>query len=249
MSCSDWIVRGASLALALAAPAGATASTLVVRSTGPSAKLFPPGKPLADTAQFELKANDSVTLLDAHGTRTLAGPGSFTASSPPNASAPGITSRVAALADAGGVRRARIGAVRGAVPADPAKAPNVWYVDSTHSATVCVADAGTLTLWRPAGAAAELTVSGPKGEAKLPFAEGQTTMAWPANLPVLDGSRYTLAWGGGAAPVSLDFAVVGPRPDALDGVAALLIRRGCQRQLDMLIETVAVPAPSTSTPG
>ncbi len=39
----------------------------------------------------------------------------------------------------------------------------------------------------------------------------------------------------------LKFAVLGSNPQGLEDTAAALIKNGCQAQLDLLIETVAVP--------
>ena len=58
--------------------AGATlAETIVVKSVGPSARAYPPGKSIADNSKVALKAGDSLTILDGRGTRVLKGPGSF----------------------------------------------------------------------------------------------------------------------------------------------------------------------------
>ena len=56
----------------------AQAQSIVVRSSGPSATVYPQGKKLAVNAKVTLKPGDKLTVLDKAGTRVLAGPGSFT---------------------------------------------------------------------------------------------------------------------------------------------------------------------------
>jgi hypothetical protein len=79
---------------------------IVLRSTGPSAALYPAGKKLFGNVRLTLKAGDQIEWLDAQGTRTLRGPGVFTAGDT-NVSA----SSVAALARPSAAR-SRLGAVR-----------------------------------------------------------------------------------------------------------------------------------------
>ena len=61
----------AAASAALLVSTSATAAVLVVRSSGPSAGAYPPGKALSDTHKLNLKANDTIVLLDSRGTRTL----------------------------------------------------------------------------------------------------------------------------------------------------------------------------------
>ena len=65
-----WAKGAVALGMAVAVGAGtpAWADSLVVRSSGPSAGSYTPGKKLADGGALLLKAGDVVTLLDAKGT-------------------------------------------------------------------------------------------------------------------------------------------------------------------------------------
>ena len=111
--------------LALAGSSASAASVLVVRAAGPSAKAYPAGKVLPDSARIALKSGDSIFLLNANSTRTLRGPGTFT-----------VASATSAAAIAG--RRSRFGATRtGELPRNPSP----WNVDVTQSGRICVADA------------------------------------------------------------------------------------------------------------
>lgn len=245
--------RAGTLALVMAGgTSGAVvqAATMVVRASGPVASAYPPGKALADTARITLGASDSITLLDAKGTRTLKGPGVFSPQSAPNAVASGTATTLAALVATGGERRARIGAVRGAVFGNPMQAPNLWYANVGKSATVCVANPAALTMWRPGGSdAAAATISGTGRSETVQWSKGQTVRSWPASLPVSEGATYMIGWQDGAT-TTLRFAIVGVQAASggLEDMATTLIRHGCQAQLDQLIDTAAVP-PATAAAG
>ncbi|MDQ4088435.1 MAG: hypothetical protein M3177_10575, partial [Pseudomonadota bacterium] len=71
------LTRCAVAALLVAGAASAAANVLVVRSSGPSTKSYPPGRSLPDNARIQLQAGDTVVLLSSAGTRTFRGPGSF----------------------------------------------------------------------------------------------------------------------------------------------------------------------------
>jgi hypothetical protein len=248
----SWILNsskaraGIAAAMALALAGAASAETLVVRSSGPSARSYPPGKAIPETQKIVLKANDQVIILDGRGTRTLKGPGSF---SPIVASTRATDSRstFAALVTQRSERRARIGAVRGATVANPGatRSPNLWFVDMERSSSTCVLDPNAITLWRaePAGPATVTVTRASDGKsATLGWTAGQSTHAWPAEMPVANGAEYRLSWPGALQPTVLKFAVLDPNPQGgLENMAAELIRHGCEAQLDLLIETVAVP--------
>ena len=124
----------ASAALVLAISSASVATVLVVRAAGPSAKVYPPGKALPESAKIQLQPGDSVMLLNTNGAETLRGPGTFA-----------VAATGENLADAAN-RRARFSAMRSAaVPLNPSP----WNLDITQSGKICVADAGKLTLWRP----------------------------------------------------------------------------------------------------
>lgn len=227
-------VRPLVAAALLAGSGAALADILVVRSSGPSAKSFPPGKRLPENARISLKPSDQLVVLDGRGTRIIRGPGTFSAGAP-------AVGRVAAAAPEAG-RRARIGAVRG-VETGELRPPSLWHVDVARSSNVCVADPSRLTLWRadPSGAV-DLDIGSPGGATRrLSWQPGSSTLAWPSDLPVADGAEYRLSWRGAAAPTALRFRAVPARPAGLEDLAETLIRNRCEAQLDLLIETVKLP--------
>lgn len=221
--------------------AQAAAETMVVRATGPSAATYRPGSKLADGGSLVLKAGDVVTLLDARGTRTLRGPGSFHGAAAASA-APANGVMLSALLDTKRVRRARTGAVRGGVgeaPATPPRRPNLWMVDISQSGTLCIADPAAVRLWRvDAARPATVRISGEGVQATASFGTGESVAAWPVAAPVRDGAAYRLTDGSRA--VDVRFALLDPASSGLDGMASGLIAHQCTAQLDLLVETAAL---------
>lgn len=236
-------LAGAALCAALLTAAPALAESLVVRASGPSAGGFSPGKKLADGQSITLKAGDTLTLLDGRGTRTLKGPGVFGtgASATGGAGSP----RIASFLGTRDNRRARTGAVRSGTGSVQPKSPNLWYVDASQSANVCVPDASAVKLWRPVSAdAMTVSISGSGGKAEIAFAAGESLVDWPvAEAPVTEGATYMLNGAGMTKPSAIKFTVLSPDAAGLESTASTLIERGCDAQLDLLIETVALPDP------
>ncbi|GLV23365.1 hypothetical protein TomMM35A_32040 [Sphingobium sp. TomMM35A] len=229
------------VALGMAAALGAApawADSLVVRSSGPSAGSYAPGKKLGDGGSLLLKAGDVVTLLDAKGTRTLRGPGRFSVAAA--AATPATNVTMAALLDTKRVRRARTGAVRGAVGEAPAatKRPSLWLVDVAQPGALCVTDPAAVRLWRAdAAKPATVRISGGGAQASADFAANEAIAAWPAALPVKDGAAYRIDAGGRSTDIRL--ALLGAADAGIEGMASALIAKGCQAQLDLLIDTAA----------
>ena len=239
----SWVRNKLSLSrLALAAllvtgAASAAANVLVVRSSGPSAKNYPPGRSLPDNARIVLQASDTLVVLDRGGTRTFRGPGTF---SPGTAARAGTRS-----AASSGDRRARIGAVRtaGLVP----RGPTIWHVDISQSGTICLASTTDVMLWRPDSTeAATVTITAPGGESQsLQWPAGQATIAWPAALGIANGGEYRFRQPGVAVPTRITFKTLASEPTDLTEVAAALIENQCQEQLDLLVESTEESAPAS----
>ena len=208
-------------ALALAVSSASVATVLVVRASGPSSKIYPPGKALPDSAKVKLQPGDSVMLLNTNGAKTLRGPGTFAVA----ASGEGATAN----------RRSRTSAMRsGDVPLNP----DPWNLDITQSGKVCVANASKLTLWRPQKEAAmKLTIRGGGGEQTLDWDAGKDTIAWPSSLPVTSGAEYQISQAGNGDTARVTFVTVANAPADSVGTAQTLIANGCDNQLDVLVET------------
>ncbi|HUE79063.1 MAG TPA: hypothetical protein VMN38_05480 [Sphingomicrobium sp.] len=217
-----WIALTA--AVAVVVPAAAAAKVVVVRSVGPSAKVYPPGKALPDSASIKLGNGDAVTLLGPSASRTLRGPGTF----------PATTAGRSSLAMTAG-RRSRFGAMRSG---EITSAPSLWDVDVTQAGTICIAEPAKLKLWRPnADSAATLNIRGGGAAQAVEFAAGHATVPWPAQLPIANDREFELELAGSGDRSTIRFAMVNAPPADLVAAAELLIAKGCQNQLDLLVET------------
>ena len=231
----------AGCALAIGMGTAASAAVLVVRSSGPSAKAFPAGKAVPESQVITLRDNDVLILLDSRGTRTLRGPGKFSATASASTAA---TSSLAALTGQSANRRSRVGAVR-RPPTGATSGRNVWQADLGRSGNLCVANPADVGIYRPSSAgAAKVTVTdiGSGKSASVSFPDGQRIAAWPTDIPVAAGGRYQIS--GGAADVTYTARLIQPVPAGLEGLAQSLIRNDCQAQLDVLIDTFTSPTAS-----
>jgi hypothetical protein len=217
-----WLL-GAATAVALSSTA-AVASVVVVRSLGPSAKAYPPGKTLPETASISLKGGDVVTLIGPGSARTLRGPGNFDAKSVTLASA--------------SAKRGRFGALR---TAEVARNPSIWDIDVTQSGKVCVNQASKPKLWRPeTDNPAKLTIRSSDGKSQeVSWAAGKHTANWPTNLPIANSTQYQIEWPSSGEKNSVSLVTVPTPPADLVGAAQLLIENGCQNQLDVLVESAS----------
>ena len=213
-------------AACVAASGPALAKSLVVRSAGPSSKSYPPGKALPDSARISLQPGDSVTILAPGSKRTLRGPGTFAA---------GFGS-ANALADSAS-KRTRFGAMR---TGDLALNPSPWNLDVTQSGTMCIPSADGLKMWRPnAEEPGTLSISAGEGPpTKVAWPAGKSTIDWPATVKITDGTEYRLTLSGGSTAERVKFAIMAGIPDDVTDAAQSLIQRGCQNQLDVLVDGI-----------
>ena len=219
------ILWGAAVAIALSSTA-ALANIVVVKSLGPSAKAYPPGKTLPPSAKITLQGGDVVTVLGPSSAKTLRGPGNFDAGQVSLASAAG--------------QRGRFGALRAA---EVAHNPSIWDIDVTQSGKVCVVDASKLQLWRPnteAEASVEIQASDGSKQ-KLSWAAGKALTAWPSAMAIKSGEQYQVEWSGTGDKSSVDVVTVNAVPKDLVGTAKVLIENGCQNQLDLLVASANKP--------
>ena len=220
------MLLGAAAAVALSSTA-AVASVVVVRSLGPSAKAYPPGKTLSETASISLKGGDVVTVLGPSSAQTLRGPGNF-------------DTKQMTLASAAG-KRGRFGALR---TAEVARNPSIWDLDVTQSGKVCVTRASKLQLWRPeSDSPVKITIRSADGKSQdLSWPAGKASALWPAALPVANSAQYQIEWPGSGDKSNVTFVTVNSAPTDLVGAAQVLIENGCQNQLDLLVESASKSA-------
>src|SRR5437868_9793782 len=182
---------GTAAAVAFASTAG-VANVVVVKSLGPSAKAYPPGKMLSETAKISLQGGDVVTVLGPASAQTLRGPGSFDA-------------KQVTLASAAG-QRGRFGALRAA---EVAHNPSIWDIDVSQGGKICVTDASKLQMWRPdSETAATVQIRSDDGTSReLSWAAGSSLTAWPAALPIKNGASYQVEWPDTGEKTSLSYGM------------------------------------------
>jgi len=218
-----WIAGAAMAALIGSSPG--VASVVVVKSLGPSAKAYPPGKMLPESAKITLQGGDVVTVLGPAAAQTLRGPGNFAAGQMNLASAES--------------KRGRFGALRAS---DVAKNPSIWDIDITQSGKMCVTDTSKIQLWRPeSDAAVKINIRSSEGKSQdLDWAAGKASAMWPAALPVASGAEYQIEWPETGDKSSVTFVTVPNAPAAdLVSAAQVLIENGCQHQLDLLVQSAS----------
>lgn len=217
---------GTAVACAFGATA-AVANVVVVKSLGPSAKTYPPGKTLPETAKISLQGGDILTVIGPSSAQTLRGPGSFDA-------------KQVALASAAS-QRGRFGALRAS---DVAHNPSIWDIDVASGGKVCVADPAKLQVWRSdSEAPISVQVRSADGQSQtLTWAAGKALAAWPSGLPIKNGAEYSVDWPDGGDSGKLDVVMVSSPPVDLVGSAQVLLENGCQKQLDLLVESASKTA-------
>jgi hypothetical protein len=218
---------GTAVAIALGSTA-AIANVVVVKSLGPSAKAYPPGKTLPESAKIMLQGGDVVTVIGPASAQTLRGPGNFDA-------------KQVTLASAAG-QRGRFGALRAA---EVAHNPSIWDINASEGGKICVTDASKLQLWRPdSESAATIEIRSPDGKSQqLSWAAGSALAAWPAALPIKNGASYQLEWPETGEKSSLDIVATPGAPTDLVGAAQVLIEHGCTKQLDLLVDGASKATP------
>ena len=204
----------------------AMASVVVVKSLGPSSKSYPPGKTLADSAKITLRGGDVLTLLGPGSAKTLRGPGNF-------------DTRQVAMASSS-ARRGRFGALRAS---EVAKNPSIWDIDVSQSGKVCISTKTKLQVWRPVSEdAVTVQIRRPDGKVEpLTWASGSAIAEWPTGLAIKSGEKYQVSWPGSGDKSNLEFVAV-DAPADLVGTAQVLIAKGCNNQLDLLVASAGKTA-------
>lgn len=216
------LLWSAAATLALGSTA-ALANVVVVKSIGPSAKAYPVGKTLPESAKISLQGGDVITIIGPGTAKTLRGPGNFDA-------------KQVTLASAAG-QRGRFGALRAS---EVAHNPSVWDVDVSQGGKVCVSQGAKLELWRPdSEAEATVNISGGDRTEALSWAAGQALAPWPEALPVTNNASYDVTWADTGEKSNLNIVTIAKTPADIVGAAQVLIENGCQRQLDLLVESAS----------
>lgn len=224
----------AAILAGMVAFAGAAQAGVVVKASGPSARQYPVGKKLDDSATIALKAGDSVTVLTANGTKVISGPGQFTV----GVRGESKRSTFAVLTRQAANARVRTGAVRSGASRGPASNPSLWNMDVTKPGKFCIADTSSVKFWRPDTAGERVYVLG-SGKSdflvQVKFADGAAESVLTGDkLPLNSNTSYRLSSEKGGAPEQVEFVMLGSVPQSADELGALLAEKGCTAQLAML---------------
>ena len=217
---------------------GADAKTLVIHSTGPSAKAYPAGRVLDERKAIVLESGDRLTLLDEKGTRVLKGPSSVM---PDGKGKPvGITWEnlvgSTRLRTAGGVRslKPQAGSIQ-PIPRPKTDQDQLWDVDPTVAGDWCVADPKAVRLWRrDISSEWKITLEGENRLVAIIWPRGQHRVAWPKNLLVKSNSRVT-AYMPNQPKRELVLHTIALGQNALD-LGRTLADSGCLQQISVLID-------------
>ena len=174
----------------------ASARTLVLHSTGPSAKSYPPGQILDQSKELVLKAGDKLTLLDERGTRQLKGPTILRGQTNVEPRRLNWESLV------GSARRQKTGGVRSlknsldnsdTVPRPQTSQDHLWDIDPTVPGSWCLVDFKSIRFWRSDPAQEwKMTIEGETRIASLVWPRGRATVEWPNSLPHKPNAKYTI---------------------------------------------------------
>lgn len=223
---------------------GAAQASVVVASSGPSAGKYPVGKKLSAADVIKLENGDKITLLDDRGTRVLQGAGVYSASKSRGASR---STTFAALTRQRASTQVRTGAVRD-VTFGPVRSPNLWYVNLAESGPVCIVDPATVSVWRPEYEKPEsYAITSQSGGASetVSFQKSDMILPWDAaKLPISDGASYTVANRTNGQSRNIRFVVLENEPKGAEEAAEMLLQEGCKAQLDLLTDSLVLPAES-----
>lgn len=212
---------------------------VVVKSSGPSAASYPVGKKLDDAASITLQSGDSITVLTDSGTRVITGPGTH------RVGARGASKRTAfaMLTRQRSGARVRTGAVRGG-PAGSASNPNLWNVDTGRPGKVCLPQSEAISFWRADSEGDETLVIGSAVSdfhVHVMFADGDATASLGADeLPLSQNRLYDLSGPAGGPKQRFEFVTLASAPDNPEDLAVLLAENGCNGQLELLSEKLAI---------
>jgi hypothetical protein len=221
-------VRLLLLAISAGQPAAAMAEVLVLRSVGPSARNYPPGRRLPDNAALALRGGDSVTILRSSGTRVLRGPGTFRVDAPMRLRTSGIDR------SSGVARGVRIGTgVTRGLGTDAPRPPEIWLIDAAVTQIACVRAAAPVTLWRAVfDQSTDVVVTADDSSTRLLWEAGSQRLTLPSSARTGDGAVIEVGRPRAARAVRITLARIDVSSDSPETVALGLLSRNCRDQLD-----------------
>lgn len=242
-----WIRYGlfaaAAVGSALAFSGSAVAQVIVLQSTVANYQV---GKTLAKTTQVAVPEGGNLVVVLANGaTKTITGPfsGKVSDLSKGTTSNAALFNAVKKFVKTGGSSTKKVGALRSVAPGanDDASMPKFSWTAIPVNARgdVCLDKSGTISIARGApGKEQTVTVVDlqSSGRAKVQFADGATTVDWPAELQ-LKNSAYALLTDGDTKRIRL--RLISPVP-GLDRTLQVLHGQRCGMQFESFLRGFAV---------
>jgi hypothetical protein len=236
-------IVGLFLAVLIAVAGGAptfAGQYVVIESTAPA---LAEGSVLERGQKITVPSGSSVSLLSDRGTvQTVNGP--YDGAPEPtggDVSDPSVVNAIASLfvedtpqTKAWGTFRSASG-MRGSADDGP---PNVWAINLSRSESICLPSGAAPKLWRSVvdGEILVVLVHISSGrEAFLRFPDGVQELAWPADLPLVDGGEYAIRDAGYLWERHISLRLIPQDRTAGAKQIAWMADTGCFRQAKVLL--------------
>ena len=220
----------------------AGAKTLVLQSTGPSAKQYPPGRVLLEPLNVTLESGDRISLLDAKGTREIRGPATIRDKIPRTASGTTLPTWGELI---GSQMRPAAAAVRGSPNRGeglsqaqrPSTVQNsLWQIDPTVGGDWCIIEGALPEFWRKdIDRSTSLTITGPPGASGIThFQRGNNTAKWLSSAKAANGAPYSVQLGNSTKRQITIHSI--NLSNTLQKIAEELAKNHCYHQVAILLD-------------
>lgn len=215
---------------------GAAADLIVIGSTGADLK---PGQVLDGSALVTLPAGATVTLISSKGeTIKLRGPYEGRPASATEGQDGQLLQALQTVFKNDSGATTMLAAFRGV----PGRKPDLWSANVDRNGSYCVRVDGPPALKRKSGkrrTTLMLELGATGEQAQVDWPAGQSTLGWPAGLPLIDGGDYLAHLDVAIEPKKLRVALI-PNGLATDAHrAAWMAENGCSRQARRVLTELA----------
>ena len=214
---------------------------VVIDSSSPQYKA---GQVIEGSQRLQLSSGSRMTVVGDDGkVIKLEGPFSGvvgTASEPGNSGGVVVVEAISKLFSGETPETGALGTFRGSRGAGQTgtKAPDVWAIDVSQSETQCVPGGMVPTLWR-SQASRELTIAveflTSKTGTLVQFPAGVDVVAWPVQVPLEDGGRYSIRDSNDTWRSGLTLRIIPVEQTSTVGRAAWMAENGCAAQARTLM--------------
>lgn len=213
------------------------ADLVIVASTAPALSA---GQVIQHDTPLDIPASSSITVIAQNGqSATLTGPYSgIPGIGAGGGGKDGVVGALSGLFAGSGQESTSLGVMRSTPPLPPS---DPWMIDAGRSGDHCVPAKGAL-FWRAKSDRMQTLVlkhmGAPRAKAQVEWPQGGETLAWPQDIPQLNGGVYLVRLKGDktARKVVLHVLPNGLKSDAHR--AAWMAGQGCRKQAIILISTI-----------